>query len=899
MIVIFLFLFLLHSQCGLSDDRLIGGIFYKDAEDMQVALKISAKMYNYTTSIKEVSKRGEILEISKLVCELAKEGVVGIIDGLGGRASEHIQAVSDMLELPHVIIPHNDLYAQNWSVLNMYPSPIAYNSALKNIIEYKEWKNFTLLYVRGNSLLKMTDLMSMGNSTDKHTVIVRELSGDDYRDVLINAKQNGCVNFVVDCPSRNLEQLLSHAQQVALMAEEHSYIILSPDLFTLDLERYRYGGVNMTGFRMAKTSNNEILWNLTAQFNEDTGSSFEPDDINTNILLIHDAIVVFNAAMDKVNVTPSELDCDNYESWTYGSTLLNFMKTNKIEGLTRTLLFDGFGQRVDVTMDLLELTPSGNQTIGTWKGNNLLIERPITPGTEIGEESILKNKSLIVLISKTAPYGFEKQSSTELEDNDRYEGFTIDLIDMLSNILGFSYKFRVESNYGSLDTGEWDGMVRELMDEKADLAICDLTITAERQSAIDFSQPFMTLGIGILYKEPSKQPPEMFSFMAVFSKEVWYNMMLIQLGLGCIMIFIGRISQKEWQNPVPCIEQPEELSNQFSFANSVWLIIGSVMQQGSEIAPIALAPRMITSVWWFFTMVMVASYVGTLVAFLTVEKNVLPFETLDELYRHKSISYGAKVKGSTIDFFKNSTTDFHVEMYKKMKSRGWLVKNNDVGVALAENSTYAFFMESTSIEYYKERHCDLMQVGDLLDSKSYGIGMKKHSPYKRYIDDALLRLKEKGEIQKLKDVWWKEKRGGGKCGVKNNEEEKQLGMKNMLGAFVVLGVGCLIGLFLSTLDMLWGVFKRSVKYGTTFKYELIEELKFALTFSGNVKPVKRNLKDGSSEALAEAERKDEIRSLKSIRSGRSTDTHRTHHSHGSRHSSRSLSVAFAKRREYS
>lgn len=33
-------------------------------------------------------------------------------------------------------------------------------------------------------------------------------------------------------------------------------------------------------------------------------------------------------------------------------------------------------------------------------------------------------------------------------------------------------------------------------------------------------------------------------------------------------------------------------------------------------------------------------------------------------------------------------------------------------------------MESTSIEYTTERHCDLQQVGDLLDSKSYGIGMK-------------------------------------------------------------------------------------------------------------------------------------------------------------------------------
>lgn len=39
------------------------------------------------------------------------------------------------------------------------------------------------------------------------------------------------------------------------------------------------------------------------------------------------------------------------------------------------------------------------------------------------------------------------------------------------------------------------------------------------------------------------------------------------------------------------------------------------------------------------------------------------------------------------------------------------------------------------------------------------------SPYKKYIDDALLKLKESGEIEKLRNIWWKEKRGGGKCGV--------------------------------------------------------------------------------------------------------------------------------------
>lgn len=53
------------------------------------------------------------------------------------------------------------------------------------------------------------------------------------------------------------------------------------------------------------------------------------------------------------------------------------------------------------------------------------------------------------------------------------------------------------------------------------------------------------------------------------------------------------------------------------------------------------------------------------------------------------------------------------------------VKNNDEGVdrVLHGKRLYAFFMESTSIEYQVEKHCTLSQVGSQLDSKGYGIAM--------------------------------------------------------------------------------------------------------------------------------------------------------------------------------
>ena len=50
--------------------------------------------------------------------------------------------------------------------------------------------------------------------------------------------------------------------------------------------------------------------------------------------------------------------------------------------------------------------------------------------------------------------------------------------------------------------------------------------------------------------------------------------------------------------------------------------------------------------------------------------------------------------------------------------------SNQEGIERVQGSggKYAFFMESSSIEYIMERHCDLAKVGGELDAKSYGIG---------------------------------------------------------------------------------------------------------------------------------------------------------------------------------
>jgi hypothetical protein len=43
----------------------------------------------------------------------------------------------------------------------------------------------------------------------------------------------------------------------------------------------------------------------------------------------------------------------------------------------------------------------------------------------------------------------------------------------------------------SIFHSEWDGMIKELLDQRADVAIADLTITYQREQVVDFTMPFM------------------------------------------------------------------------------------------------------------------------------------------------------------------------------------------------------------------------------------------------------------------------------------------------------------------------------------------------------------------------------------------------------------------------
>lgn len=64
-------------------------------------------------------------------------------------------------------------------------------------------------------------------------------------------------------------------------------------------------------------------------------------------------------------------------------------------------------------------------------------------------------------------------------------------------------------------------------------------------------------------------------------------------------------------------------------------------------------------------------------------------------------------------------------MVSKSKEKNLFVDTYEEGIQRVKDAEgkYAFLMESTSIDYVTERDCDLKQIGGLLDSKGFGIGV--------------------------------------------------------------------------------------------------------------------------------------------------------------------------------
>ena len=106
----------------------------------------------------------------------------------------------------------------------------------------------------------------------------------------------------------------------------------------------------------------------------------------------------------------------------------------------------------------------------------------------------------------------ELDAAGQLFTFDQLCGYCVDLARIIcEKKLEIKCKFRLvkDSSFGNKPANDqpWNGMIGELVRREADLAVAPLSITSQRESVVDFSKPWMNLGISILISKPEKTKP--------------------------------------------------------------------------------------------------------------------------------------------------------------------------------------------------------------------------------------------------------------------------------------------------------------------------------------------------------------------------------------------------------
>ncbi|XP_075468697.1 glutamate receptor 2 isoform X3 [Ascaphus truei] len=806
----------------------IGGLFPRGADQEYSAFRVG--MLLYTTSESRLTPHIDNLEVANsfavtnAFCSQFSRGVFAIF---GFYDKKSVNTITSFCGTLHVsfITPSFPTDGTHPFVIQMRPD---LKGALLSLIEYYQWDKFAYLYDsdRGLSTLQAVLDSAAEKKWQVTAINVGNINNDrkdeTYRSLFQDLEIKKERRVILDCERDKVNDIVDQVITIGKHVKGYHYIIANLGFTDGDLSKIQFGGANVSGFQIVDYDDP-----LVAKFIQRWSTLEEkeyPEAHTTTIkytsALTFDAVQVMTEAFRNLRKQRIEIsrrgnagDClaNPAVPWGHGVEIERALKQVQVEGLTGNIKFDQNGKRVNYTINIMELKTNGPRKIGYWSE----VDKMVVTATDVlsGNDSMgLENKTVIVTTILESPYVMYKKNADQFEGNDRYEGYCVDLATEIAKHCGFKYKLTIvgDGKYGARDaeTKIWNGMVGELVYGKADIAIAPLTITLVREEVIDFSKPFMSLGISIMIKKPQKSKPGVFSFLDPLAYEIWMCIVFAYIGVSVVLFLVSRFSPYEWHTEEfedGRETQSNDSSNEFGIFNSLWFSLGAFMQQGCDISPRSLSGRIVGGVWWFFTLIIISSYTANLAAFLTVERMVSPIESAEDLSKQTEIAYGTLDSGSTKEFFRRSKIAVFDKMWTYMKSAepSVFVKTTAEGVARVRKSKgkYAYLLESTMNEYIEQRKpCDTMKVGGNLDSKGYGIATPKQSPLRNAVNLAVLKLNEQGLLDKLKNKWWYDKGECGSGGGDSKEKTSALSLSNVAGVFYILVGGLGLAMLVALIE---------------------------------------------------------------------------------------------------
>ncbi|CAF0794953.1 unnamed protein product [Rotaria sp. Silwood1] len=756
------------------------------------------------------------------ICNRLESGAIGSISSIDNSKTHLLELFMTRLHISMISLNYLNYNKQDLTLLNKIYHLTMKIDLLPALVAFiKRYKITKLFYImEGDEAFERFQTLIVAQAREKSYDIL-DIQGRQLIDIT-NANYTENLLQSIEIKDRGSKEEL---YIVLDLDNINSYIkLLMQDADRIDMRTFRYGGVNVTYFvpKSPYTINQSLDGSIADRLSL---PSFEKKALADALSMYMRAIMLLDDRI-RSKIVYSDSDDDNFDHLKiqcrtkenrrqhklFGEELFNIMKSVSFDGYSGYVAFNEYGERINYTLNIYQVTMNrlprniGNFTRDEFSLHNLSVvegrqahdfdkgrERIIS--TILDEPFAMLNGSVVGNLTVSDALG---QYFTFNELN----GYCVDLARLIcEKKLEIPCKFRIvkDNSFGNKPANDqpWTGMIGELVRHEVDLAIAPLTITSQRENAVDFSKPWMNLGISILIGEQEKRKPGVFSFMEPLSKEIWMCITFAYIGVSVILFLVSRFSPYEWSMKN---EETLQLSNKFSILNTLFFALAAFMQQGVDFIPRSISGRLVASVWWYFSMILVASYTANWAAFLTVKRMVTPIESVEDLARQTDIKYGIVRGGST----QKSDVKLFQRMWTYMQqSDDVLVASNEEGISKVRKAKgkYAFLLESTKNEYINERlPCNTMKIGLNLDSKGYGIATPVGSELREAINIAILEMSEDGILNDLKKKWWYDRSECHSATTKESKQNNALSLANVAGIFYILMGGLALAILIAVLE---------------------------------------------------------------------------------------------------
>ncbi|KAM9611249.1 glutamate receptor ionotropic, delta-1 isoform 2-T2 [Morphnus guianensis] len=756
-----------------------------------------------TYSIKLIEANNPFHAVQE-ACDLMTLGILALVTSTGCASANALQSLTDAMHIPHLFVQRNTGGSPR-TACHLNPSleeeeytlaarpPVRLNDVMLKLVTELRWQKFIVFYdsdydIRGlQGFLDQASRLGLDVSLQKvdrnisrvfanlfTTMKTEELNR--YRDTLRRA--------ILLLSPRGAQTFINEAVETNLASKDSHWVYVNEEITDneiLELVHSALGRMTVIRqiFPLSRDNNQRCMRN-----NHRISSLLcDPQEGYLQMLQVSN-LYLYDSVLMLANAFHRKLEDRKWHSM----ASLNCMRKS-------TKPWNGGRSMLETIKKL-----------ATWdseKGlNGSLQER------RLGND--LQGLTLKVVTVLEEP--FVMVAENILGQPKRYKGFSIDVLDALAKNLGFKYEIyqAPDGKYGQqLQNSSWNGMIGELINKRADLAISAITITPERESVVDFSKRYMDYSVGILIKKPEEKI-NIFSLFAPFDFAVWACIAAAIPIVGVLIFVLNRIQAVRAQNA----SQPSPSASS-TLHSAIWVVYGAFVQQGGESTVNSVAMRIVMGSWWLFTLIVCSSYTANLAAFLTVSRMDNPIRTFQDLSKQMDISYGTVRDSAVYEYFKAKGTNpleqdnTFAELWRTISKNNGAdncVSNPSEGIRKAKKGNYAFLWDVTVVEYaaLTDDECSVTVIGNSISSKGYGIALQHGSPYRDLFSQRILELQESGDLDVLKQKWWPRM---GRCDLNSHTnaqtDGKALKLHSFAGVFCILAIGLLLACLVAALELWW------------------------------------------------------------------------------------------------